>query len=181
MEGVMVTVEGLNFLWAQSMTPSPSDANGPPEMLARGKRVVIVLVLGLALGFFLWADSSLCVVKNTVGLPCPGCGLSRATLAMLTGDWSAMWAYHPLAPIISPLVIGFVVFGLSRALGFRQCAIPLPKSLPLFWWILGSTILVLWLGRLLGYFGGHPDSFDPWNSQPGRLLHWLLEHFGTNS
>ncbi|MCP3138646.1 DUF2752 domain-containing protein [Pyxidicoccus xibeiensis] len=41
-----------------------------------------------------------CPVQSAVGLPCPGCGLSRATAALLHGDWRAALSWHAFAPVI---------------------------------------------------------------------------------
>jgi hypothetical protein len=36
-----------------------------------------------------------CPVQAALGLPCPGCGLSRATAALLHGEWRAALTIHP--------------------------------------------------------------------------------------
>jgi hypothetical protein len=40
-----------------------------------------------------------CPVRWALGVPCPGCGLTRATLALLGGHPAAAIAAHPLAPL----------------------------------------------------------------------------------
>lgn len=50
-----------------------------------------------------------CVFRLMTGIPCPGCGMTRAWLAALRFDFSAAIAYHPLfwaVPIA--LVLAFV-------------------------------------------------------------------------
>lgn len=37
-----------------------------------------------------------CPIKYLTGLSCPGCGMTRAWLALLRLDLAAAWAYHPL-------------------------------------------------------------------------------------
>ncbi|HIZ16758.1 MAG TPA: DUF2752 domain-containing protein, partial [Firmicutes bacterium] len=37
-----------------------------------------------------------CLIKSTIGVPCPGCGMTRATLELLSGNISAALHYHPL-------------------------------------------------------------------------------------
>ncbi len=48
-----------------------------------------------------------CPFMALTGLPCPGCGMTRATEALLRGDWSRAMTFHPYAPFF--LVLGLVM------------------------------------------------------------------------
>ena len=37
-----------------------------------------------------------CIFRFTTGVPCPGCGMTRAYTALLCGEAAAALAYHPL-------------------------------------------------------------------------------------
>ena len=47
------------------------------------------------------------------GIPCPGCGVSRATACFLMGRWQQAWQLNPM---IFPLVFTAVYFGWNRYL-----------------------------------------------------------------
>lgn len=48
-----------------------------------------------ALGWPGWS----CPFLHVLGIPCPGCGLSRATVLLVEGDWRASLSLHAFAPI----------------------------------------------------------------------------------
>lgn len=86
-------------------------------------------------------DGPGCPFRNLTGINCPFCGMTRATLALGEGDWSAAFGFHPLAPIVVLAMLwlmAIIVVGRSDALvkGRR------PQLL------LGS-VLGLWVIRLL--------------------------------
>ena len=84
--------------------------------LIRDRRLARVLVLcGAAqAGFvFLGWPGWPCPVQSALGLPCPGCGLSRATAALLRGNWLAAFALHPFAPLVLAMLALLAVAALA--------------------------------------------------------------------
>ena len=51
-----------------------------------------------------------CVFKGVTSIPCPGCGMTRACLAILQGEFSTAWRYHPFS---------FLLIGLSILIVFQ--------------------------------------------------------------
>lgn len=51
-----------------------------------------------------------CIFKGVTGIPCPGCGMTRACLAILQGEFSTAWRYHPFS---------FLLIGLSILIVFQ--------------------------------------------------------------
>lgn len=49
-----------------------------------------------------------CLFTLLLGQECWGCGMTRACLALLQGQWAAAWDLNPRAYVVLPLV--FVVF-----------------------------------------------------------------------
>ena len=50
-----------------------------------------------------------CLIKFTTGISCPGCGMTRAWLAFLTGHPGKAFSYHPLFLIVVPAAAYLVV------------------------------------------------------------------------
>lgn len=102
-----------------------------------------------------------CSTKALLGIPCPGCGLTRATGAMLRLDGAGVLRFHPLAPVVAPLLGLMLWKALADAFRSPLGAVPnwilerLPKA---FWWTLLAAMLLLWMYRL--GTGSHPDPLD---------------------
>lgn len=53
--------------------------------------LLVLLWIGLAK-----VTGSFCFFKSTIGMPCPGCGSTRAAVALLHGEISLALKWHPL-------------------------------------------------------------------------------------
>ena len=118
--------------------------------------------MALGAGMFALAvehDFPLCPLAGSFGVPCPGCGLTRATLALLHGDVRNALHYHPLVLLVAPLVAI-----LASAAAFELLRDP---TLPPKRWLrlkartvsaAAAALFVLtlgvWLARFAGYLGG---------------------------
>ena len=90
-----------------------------------------------------------CIFKGVTGIPCPGCGMTRACLAILQGEFSTAWRYHPFS---------FLLIGLTILIVFQPeytqetwGAISLIKQ-KIIVSILILLCLSLWLGHLKQIF-----------------------------
>ena len=61
------------------------------------------LWIGLAAYVLIFRGS--CVIRLLTGIPCPGCGLSRAYLALLHGHVVEAFYYHPLFFVVAPFLL----------------------------------------------------------------------------
>ena len=128
--------------------------------MTRAARIAL-LALGLAtLALAIRIELPLCPMAGTFGVPCPGCGLTRATLALLHGDVRAALRLHPLVWLLAPLFVTF-----SGAVAWelvRDEARPRSASLVSLTGRGTNAVLVavlvlslgVWLARFAGYFGG---------------------------
>lgn len=75
-----------------------------------GMAVVALLIYTVVTNLVFHAFCPLIIV---CGIPCPGCGVSRATASFLTGRWQQAWQLNPM---IFPIVITAAYFGWNRYL-----------------------------------------------------------------
>lgn len=127
--------------------------SGPPLLPHQTNgRVALVLFVGscvavLTLRQFL--SSSLfppCLFHTLTGLPCPFCGGTRATNALLHGDWQQSLYLNPLALIailafgLATLIAVIELFLKRTLVDWTALSQPWKKALPLFlaalglWW-----------------------------------------------
>ena len=69
--------------------------------------VAAAQVAGVAAGVGGWP----CPVKAAFGIPCPGCGLTRASVALLRGEFATAFGLHAFAPVLLLGVAAFAVAG----------------------------------------------------------------------
>lgn len=111
----------------------------------------VVLVLGTAA--FVFAPFPTCPVRLTFGVPCPGCGGTRAILAALRGDFATSMQLHPLAAPLLVLIVPSVLLVVRSVLLGRPSE-PLPTPLRIAWHAAFAALIALWIARFFGLFGG---------------------------
>jgi hypothetical protein len=141
--------------------PEPALEGGlwPPRGGARGVAIRLLRMAAVAapIAFLLMTKYQVCVFARVTHLPCPGCGMTRATLALLDGRLLDAIAFHPLSPVISPLLAAMLIQkgGMYLVIGR--------------WWetnqrrgqwgtritlALVTLSIAVWAARFFGAFGG---------------------------
>lgn len=152
-----------------------TDPSTRPAWASSGwpRRALLVLGLGAAGGVAILLDAPLCPSAALFGIPCPGCGLTRATLALVRGDVLTAFHFHPLVFVLSPLFIGLMA---SALLDYVRG--PVRREPRAGWntpwlgpalWVLFALLLGVWIARFFGAFGGpapvHPLAHSPFFDQ----------------
>lgn len=131
--------------------------------------MVPLLVVAVAL----WSGLAACPNRAMTGVPCPGCGLTRASLALLSGDLAGALHWHPLVPLLLP-IFGFLILRSMLAgaglIGPSAWQVRVPN-----WAFVAFAALVMgvWAVRLAGHLGGPSDPIDLRLSLIGRALTFL--------
>jgi hypothetical protein len=96
-----------------------------------------------------------CALRVVTGLPCPTCGMTRATRLALHGDFAAATHMHPLWFVVAPALGALVI---AEAIAFTRVGrwgVVLESS-----WVkrvggvILAALLVVWIARFFGAFGG---------------------------
>ena len=117
----------------------------------RGWALAGVAGLAALAVFHLWAPSAdprfaFCPLRRFAGLPCPGCGMTRALAHLAKGEWSAAVRDHPLAPLLcAEAVLAWSAWG-GAAAGLLR----LPRALRQDVIAVGhvAVLTAVWLGRM---------------------------------
>ena len=89
-----------------------------------------------------------CISLLVFKVPCPACGMTRSSLALLTGDLSKSFHYQP---ILIPLILLCIAsVPLAYFLDDKQWK----QTVPRMTGAAGVGLLVVWLLRFVGLFGG---------------------------
>jgi hypothetical protein len=112
--------------------------------------LLVLFVVALAFG------APFCPSAGFLGIPCPGCGLTRATLELLSGDIRAALSFHPLVLLAAPAFAVLLGYGAYSALGGQPVRLSERGNRALTWsaGVLAALLFTLWLARFAGYFGG---------------------------
>ncbi len=138
------------------MVPEAVAVGPGPATRGLRRRVVLLgwlLAPGAALLVALTATRwglDLCVFHRLTHLPCPGCGMTRAVLALLRGEVRAALAYHPLSPLLVAVVGAWWVNNLLAASG-RARLFRAPAHAGQLAWVGIAVVLGVWLARLADY------------------------------
>jgi hypothetical protein len=133
-------------------------ADSPASAPARIGRAAI-FAAGLAVVTYLLSAAQVpCGFARIVHLPCPGCGSTRAMLALASGDLAGLVRYNPLAPFMTLLVVvlagqafaSVLATGTFRRVGDGAIGLYVSRGVMV---IAGLEILV-WIARFGGFLGG---------------------------
>jgi hypothetical protein len=92
-------------------------------------------------------ETTICLLRNWTGVPCPGCGVTRSIAALIRGDYAEAFSLHPLAPIAAAEAAvvwagwGFSLFRHRRGLDESRLALLLLANVAAF--------VALWIMRLV--------------------------------
>lgn len=82
----------------------------------------------------------LCVFHRVTGLDCPGCGMTRAFVRLMQGDWQGALAFNPISLPLFALLIVLAIVPEERSKRFFA-----RREVKAGAWVLVAGILVWWV------------------------------------
>lgn len=104
-----------------------------------------------------------CPIRFATGISCPGCGMTRAWIALLRLDFSAAFHDHPL--VLLPAV-WCILYGIKEKMPYRWYKI--------FLWITIALFLLVWGIRIMDPADTIVE-FRPQKGLIGRVLKKITE------
>jgi hypothetical protein len=74
----------------------------------RNSIVCLLVVVGIVAAGFA-TGRSVCLWRALFGVPCPGCGMTRALLSLACGDLRAAWRFNPASFVVAPILVGTAI------------------------------------------------------------------------
>lgn len=103
--------------------------------------IIIFYLIGVSINTF----PNLCIIKNIFGIPCPSCGMTRATFASLKGSFGLAFHYHPLF-----FTIPFIFVSIFWLIQTKRLIIK--KYLSLFLYVMVAGWLITYAIRMILFF-----------------------------
>lgn len=105
----------------------------------KGKQRVEAAFLFFVIGLVVFVFGYHCPIRYITGIDCPGCGMTRALLALLKGDLAASIAFHPF------LLPSILLFGMTVVSYLKSNK----KAAEICLYIWSAGMLICWIIKLV--------------------------------
>lgn len=117
--------------------------------------LAVLMVVYLLVYHFFFPNRPSCIPKQIFGMPCPGCGITRAYVHLFQFRIVEAFWYHPLFWLL-PIIVWVIIFK-------ERPIISKIYSSKLFWILAISLYLGVYIYRMIRYFPSEPMEFYPGN------------------
>lgn len=115
------------------------------------KYYIMIIIIGIYILLSIIFHFTSCISKLLIGIPCPGCGITRAFLCLIKFDFKGVVYYNPLIFIV-PIICWIIIFK------ERPIINKIYKS-RLFWILIMSLILIVYIIRFIYIFPNSPMEY----------------------
>ena len=82
------------------------------SLLSKAKIITVILLVMIFV--YLFSDYNLCYLKGVIGIPCPGCGITRALLSATKLHFAEAFYWHPLWLLFAVTPMIFLLKGVNK-------------------------------------------------------------------
>jgi hypothetical protein len=95
--------------------------------------------------------TTLCIFKLTTGIPCPGCGMGRATIELIRGNFAEAYHYNILSIPFSILILIALVWMFLDLFNSRETFfVFISKEMKFFYKVLIVVVLIVdWVVNII--------------------------------
>ena len=129
------------------------------KVFRKKNEMLLMIVMVVAIAALMYFTGVGCPIVKMTGIPCFGCGMTRAVLCLVRLDFAGAWYYHPLVYLLP----------------FCIAALLLAKRMPR--WLI-KTILILVVAVFVVTYVFR--LFDPanevvkWHIEEGLFYRWIV-------
>jgi hypothetical protein len=137
--------------------PPPSTLPAPRANSRPWRRAANVAIIAIAFALAFVFRVPLCPFAIITRHPCPGCGLTRAGVALLQGHIHDAIHLHPLVIPIVPIVALAVLHGTYNYIRYNRWysfAFDQSRTITIGSILIGVALISVWIARFFGAFGG---------------------------
>lgn len=151
-----------------------SDKKKKTDKSVRRSPWMTALLLGLFFFLALELFGSSCLFARVFGIPCAGCGSSRAFSLLVQGRFREAFHMHPLILVSLALLLVILTFMIMKLLAIRKGQsfhLPLPPRTvrAIFFSLIGLYLLVYLIRMILYFPHTEPMCYNP-DSVWGHLI-----------
>ena len=103
-----------------------------------------------------------CPVRLFTGLPCQGCGITRAAVFLMTCRWQQAWQMNP---VVFPVVAAALYFAVNRYLLDKEA-----KGMKWLIAVIAVLLVAVYVEHMVRYFPGR----EPYSYLPGNILERMI-------
>ena len=113
-----------------------------------------------------------CWIRSFLGIPCPGCGSTRAVFALFRGDITKALKFHPLIFISLALIAAYIFISILKIDIFNKSK---RKMLNIFLFCVFVLYFGVYITRMILFYPRIEPMTYLETSVSGRLIH-LVKH-----
>ena len=126
--------------------------------------IALIVVIALYVFMHIMFDA-FCPSLVIMGLPCPGCGLTRSIIFFVTGQFTRSFYVHPLGGVLVTVALYCAFFRYIKG-----------DKVPALKWIIAILLviaIVLYIVRMVLYFPDRP----PYTYHYGNLMEYIVPNY----